>query len=1606
MQLTGITANNNNILGNPMFGVQSDTTGINSPVATNAQMNYWGAPDGPGPVGPGSGDKVTSNVNFANFLTAPATGCTAVSPTFPTVTINQASGQSDPTNSSPINFTVVFSEPVTGFGGSDLDFSGSTTDGTLVGTVTGSGTTYNVAVSGMSHSGLVVAKVKVGAAQSSASNNPSAASTSSDNSVQFNIVPNFVFVTPNAPQGWYYYDDNTDQVIPGFDFVYGPATPPLSFGSARIQTDDVGKKALATLAYVNTRLDQITSINYGAYANNPGNVAKAPAFTFDVDYDLNDNTNVAYQGRLVYEPYQNGTVTQNMWMNQDATGGKFWASKTSAIGSNGNCPQGNPCTRAQLLALFPNVGIHDTYGRILFRGEGSGGGVGFDGNVDAFTIGINSSNTTFDFEPAPVPTVSYMGADPTNASTLNFKVVFTEPVTGFNDSDVTLGGTANPTTAVVTEISPPGNGTTYNIAVTGMSGMGTVTVSVSGAAALSINSGATSVASNTVTVNFDNSAPTVTVIQAAGQIDPTNSSPINFTVVFSEPVTGFGDAASDVTIGGTAFGAFNLKNAVVTQVSPNDGTTYNVAVSGMNATGTVTISIPAAAAQDNVNNDNSASVPGTFDDTVTFNLPPDTLVTVNPTNTNTAGITMWGGYNDVTNSLTPPSYVTGPATPPLNLGSASLNTTATGKYLFFSTNFNNTPLNQITELSYSSYAVDPSNAVNLPSLQIGIDFDSTDANTGFQGRLVFEPADNQTSPNQPPAQSVWQRWNATNGVVWFTQLPVNSTCGSSNRCSLATALATYPRLNIPNTAFGFIGFRSTGSGGLNAVENYVDKFTIGVNSANTTFDFEAQPPTISINDVTANEGDSGNTAFTFTITQTAATTLATTVNVSTMDGSATTIDNDYTALTNFPVTIAAGDTTATVTVNVTGDVIFEPTENFTVKLSNAVNAGIATGTGTGTITNDDTCVYTLNPTSANVPVAGGNGSFTVTVLTGCTYTAVSNDPFITVTGGTPGNGNGTITYTVASNAATQTNNGAARTGTITVGDKTFTVNQAADPVQVIIPNSGITGVNNSVITVPVNVTTTTTGLNITSFDFDVSYDPSVLTTPVGFTAPSGTLANGWSIFVNSPSAGVVRVSGTSPIIAGIPQPLQNFGTLLNLTFTVLGNAPSCSPLNFVANPLSPFFFNAGNPAATTTNGQACVVAGTISGTVTYGNAIGLPAPPRPVQNVLLTAVGATTEYATTAANGTYSLAISSNGNYTVTPSKTKYTDRFGYILAADATAIQRARVGLDPALTGNQFIAADVNGDGFATSFDASLIQQFRVGLQAGNPVGTWKFIPVNKSYTNPNQTILMGEDYTAILLGDVDGDYVTSSTDAPERIDGKKQTTDRESPSETLAGTVQVTLPTATQAPADNFDVPVTVGDLSGMNVTSFDFDLLYDPTVIQPQTMQTNSAGTLSAACGTFSNVIPVSATQSRLAISTACVNPLVGAGTLISLKFTAVGAVGTNSAISFSPFIFNAGVPTNMSNTGNISINIATAANVSVGGQLKNTLGRGVANAVISMTDSRGLTSIARSNPNGYFNFKNVRAGDTYTINIRSKQYTFATQVVNVSQNLDNLVFTADR
>ncbi len=136
-------------------------------------------------------DSVTMSWTTGTTAVAWAIAAVPINPagpdvTDPTVTIEQAAAQSDPTYDSPINFTVEFNESVNDFVTGDVTIGG--TAGATTAVVTGSGKTYNVAVSGMTSSGTVSASIAAGVAHDAAGN-PNEASTSTDNVVSFEYIP-------------------------------------------------------------------------------------------------------------------------------------------------------------------------------------------------------------------------------------------------------------------------------------------------------------------------------------------------------------------------------------------------------------------------------------------------------------------------------------------------------------------------------------------------------------------------------------------------------------------------------------------------------------------------------------------------------------------------------------------------------------------------------------------------------------------------------------------------------------------------------------------------------------------------------------------------------------------------------------------------------------------------------------------------------------------------------------------------------------------------------------------------------------------------------------------------------------------------------------------------------------------------------------------------------------------------------------------------------------------------------------------------------------------------------------------------------------------------
>jgi hypothetical protein len=108
------------------------------------------------------------------------------------------------------------------------------------------------------------------------------------------------------------------------------------------------------------------------------------------------------------------------------------------------------------------------------------------------------------------------------------------------------------------------------------------------------------------------------------------------------------------------------------------------------------------------------------------------------------------------------------------------------------------------------------------------------------------------------------------------------------------------------------------------------------------------------------EGNSGSAPMIFAVSLSAPSDAAVTANFATSNGTAT-AGNDYTA-TSGMVTIAARQSTGSISVPVLGDIVFEGNETLNLTLSAPVGATLGTAQSIGTIVNDDQVVQasTLN----------------------------------------------------------------------------------------------------------------------------------------------------------------------------------------------------------------------------------------------------------------------------------------------------------------------------------------------------------------------------------------------------------------------------------------------------------------------------------------------------------------------------------------------------------------------------------------------------------------------------------------------------------------------
>lgn len=86
------------------------------------------------------------------------------------------------------------------------------------------------------------------------------------------------------------------------------------------------------------------------------------------------------------------------------------------------------------------------------------------------------------------------------------------------------------------------------------------------------------------------------------------------------------------------------------------------------------------------------------------------------------------------------------------------------------------------------------------------------------------------------------------------------------------------------------------------------------------------------------------------------------------------------------------------------------------------------------------------------------------------------------------------------------------------------------------------------------------------------------------------------------------------------------------------------------------------------------------------------------------------------------------------------------------------------------------------------------------------------------------------------------------------------------------------------------------------------------------------------------------------------------------------------------------------------VPTAASVTISGRVVSR-NRGIAKVFVYLADQTGETRIALTNSFGYYRFEDVRAGETYIVNVRSKRHQFSPQIVSVNGEMSAVDFIAE-
>lgn len=320
--------------------------------------------------------------------------------------------------------------------------------------------------------------------------------------------------------------------------------------------------------------------------------------------------------------------------------------------------------------------------------------------------------------------------------------------------------------------------------------------------------------------------------------------------------------------------------------------------------------------------------------------------------------------------------------------------------------------------------------------------------------------------------------------------------------------------------------------------------------------------------------------------------------------------------------------------------------------------------------------------------------------------------------------------------------------------------------------------------------------------------------------------------------------------------VDNSGVIAYIEFEVLNTEAASSPLT-----LEEVSLNGGTIVASKINGTFTMKATHfMKGSINYYSNYMM------ISGANLNLKGTNSYSSTSDSNGSYSIDNIENGDYVLKASKSNEADG---ISPYDAALILQASAQLTT-LSGDQQTAGDVNCDGMVNSMDAAAVLENVAGLTSLPFQGSgkvWAFTPSEKSFTGLNID-LAGQNFTAILIGDVSGNWKNSGSGVQS------------------GESAEFSIDTNRIEPGSTIKVPLKLNMGQG-NLYGSEIVINYDKSLL---TVVSVEKGELSGNFAIASNL----ATPGVIRIAMASASPISGAGVLLNINFKAENIAGIGSVI----------------------------------------------------------------------------------------------------------------